>query len=85
METNGNGTWKGAAQSDIRHALEDIGRLEARIVAYERGELCKDWRSDMEKRLRSVEAFRWQMIGALLLINGIGVGVILAAIRAWAK
>lgn len=56
-----------------------MGRMEQAL------EDLKEWKVDMEKRVRALEGFRWQIMGALLLVQGVGVAVILGALKAWSK
>lgn len=50
------------ARVEALEKFED--RAENRLSALERTSPTIDRQSDWEKRLRSVEAFRWQMLGA---------------------
>ena len=63
----------------------DLKEINGRLSSHDRMDPCAVRWEDMEGRMRKVESFRWQIIGALLLINGIGVTVILTAIRAWSR
>lgn len=56
-----------------------LGKLEEAV------DTLKEQGKDMERRIRNLEGFRWQILGALLLIQGVGVVVILTAVKTWLK
>jgi len=61
----------------LQQTVEDLREQHAA------GGPCNQHWIDIENRMRRVEGFRWQIIGILGAVQLLGVGVILAALRAW--
>jgi hypothetical protein len=75
-ETTGNGEFKGATAARLTRVEED---LHEHIMGCPVKEAVKDH----ESRIRTLEATRWQIIGILAAVQTVGVGVVLAALKAW--
>jgi hypothetical protein len=71
-DENGNGKIK---QGELQHA---VATLEQR---HGPDGMCETRWADMEGRMRKVEAWRWQAIGAMALIQLLGVGLIVEAMK----
>ena len=79
-DDNGNG-WRGATENRIHE-------LERRILVVETHPfICPQIKmvSDHEDRIRKLENIRWQIAGVVIVVQALGVGAILGAVRGWIK
>ena len=78
-ETNG---WRGQITEAVSTIKKEVEELFRRVAASEQMVHCRDWRLDVEGRLRILEGFRWKAIGIVGLIQLIGVGLVILAVKA---
>jgi hypothetical protein len=80
--TNG---WRGRIEEAVGTLKEEAKELFSRVQQCEQMRHCSTRWTDMENRMRKVEAFRWQVLGVFIVIQALGVTVILSAVKTWLK
>lgn len=73
--------WVGEIGEAVRNLKELIVALTAALHEHMHACPLIEVAKDHETRLRKVEAWRWQMIGALLIINAAGAATVIAILR----
>lgn len=73
-----------ASHDDSGNGRIEAGRLQEKVERLDEmhrpgGECPLRW-LDMETRMRKIEGWRWQIVGAIVLIQALGVSVILKAL-----
>ena len=59
----------------------ELSRLDSRIRRCEHMEYCKSWWDDMEKRVRTLEGFRWGALAITGLMQAVVIALIIHVIR----
>lgn len=79
-DDTGNG-WRGRTEA----RLDEIERRMAAVESHPFQ--CPQLRvvADHEERLRRLESMRWQIAGVVAVVQALGVGIILSAVKGWIK
>lgn len=79
--TDSDNGWRGRTDARLDETERRIGIVEQHPTTCAQIEVVKDH----EKRLRTLEGWRWQVIGAVIAVQAIGATVIIEAIRKMLK
>jgi hypothetical protein len=75
--TNSDNGWRGRTDARLDETERRIGIVEHHPATCPQIDIVKDH----EKRLRTLEGWRWQVVGAVIAVQAIGSAVIIETIR----
>jgi len=78
---NDGSAWRGRAEERLRELDRRITVVETHPFVCPQIAVARDH----EDRIRKLESMRWQLAGIVAVVQAIGVGVILAALKGFLK
>lgn len=82
QQRGNGGEFQGSTKVKLEVLERWVAKLDECVDACVKGDPCKEWRSDMEKRVRRLEAGYWAALGILALLQALGFGAVISMLQA---
>jgi len=82
QQRGNGGEFQGSVKVKLEVLERQVSRLEGSVDKHDKGEPCREWRIDMEKRVRRLEAGYWAALGVLALLQMLGFGAVISMLQA---